>query len=126
MSFEVDPVFHTKTMIKILQSQGHLQYAARLCEKALEQDESNASMKALLQELKELRTPFLKIEKKTPVVVEEEVEFVAVPEVLSAATDLVADLSPLESSEVSNLQADENYKKIEKLQALLQKIQERK
>src|SRR5262245_41232944 len=52
MAFELDPVFHTETMVKILKAQGHLSLAANLLEKVLEKSPENPRMLSLRESLR--------------------------------------------------------------------------
>ena len=57
MAFELDPLFHNQTMVKILLSQGHLLYAGKICQKLLARDPENESLKELYEKTK---TNFMK------------------------------------------------------------------
>jgi hypothetical protein len=52
MAFELDPLFHTETMAKILQSQGHVQLALKVCHQILEKDPTNTRVKELSEKWK--------------------------------------------------------------------------
>ncbi|MBF0491793.1 MAG: hypothetical protein HQM15_03335 [Deltaproteobacteria bacterium] len=57
MAFELDPLFHNKTMVKILLAQGHLLHAGKICQKLLARDSENESLKELYEKT---RTNFMK------------------------------------------------------------------
>lgn len=52
MAFELDPIFHTETMVKILREQGHSLHAMELAEQILLKDPENESVRKILEELK--------------------------------------------------------------------------
>lgn len=53
MTLDLDPIFYTETMVKILQEQGSTLYAMELAEKILEQNPGNESVRNILKKLKE-------------------------------------------------------------------------
>lgn len=106
MAFEVDTVFYTETMMKILQSQGHFQYAIKIGETLLSEDPGNLAVRDLLRRLKEGD--------------DEEV------------TDPGTPLEQLKVQEAqssldhgSSTLTERRLKKLEKLYALLKKVKER-
>lgn len=68
MAFELNPVFHTETMVKILKSQGHLLYAVKVCEKVLERDPLHPRLGDELRKIKSglFRFEPAGLEKKSP------------------------------------------------------------
>jgi hypothetical protein len=52
MSLDLDPVYHTTTMVKILSGQGCTQHAMELAEAILAQHGENAEVRRILEELK--------------------------------------------------------------------------
>lgn len=59
MSLELDPIYHTATMVKILREQGSTLHAMELCEKILEKDPDNQRVRKTLEEIKgEARASF--------------------------------------------------------------------
>lgn len=52
MAFELNPLFHTVTMVKILQAQGHVQNAYRMALELLQKDSQNETLKTLVEQLK--------------------------------------------------------------------------
>jgi hypothetical protein len=104
-------------MVKILQSQGHLQIAARICEKILETSPGHPRLRSLLETLRGVgRESSSRVEK-----VIEETEDVTDPgtplETLQAQEgDLPVPEDPEEAA---------RREKLEKLHGLLRKIQER-
>lgn len=57
MSFDLDPVFHTETMVKILHAQGQVYYATKLCEELVEKSADPASAASLLEAIKKGHIP---------------------------------------------------------------------
>ncbi|MBL7685388.1 MAG: hypothetical protein JNK65_05045, partial [Deltaproteobacteria bacterium] len=56
MAFELDPIFHTPTMVKILKAQGFFQLATKVCGKILELDPTRIEAKRLWEDLKKPHT----------------------------------------------------------------------
>jgi len=52
MALDLDPIFQTETMVKILREQGSNLYAMELAESILKKDPLNGSVKKILEELK--------------------------------------------------------------------------
>ena len=52
MPLDFDPIYHTETMVRILWDQGSTLHAMELAEKILEREPDNASVRAILDELK--------------------------------------------------------------------------
>ncbi|MFO1520259.1 MAG: hypothetical protein U1F57_11465 [bacterium] len=128
MAFELDSVYHTETMVKILKEQGHLQLAMRVCGKVLEIHPERSHLRELYERL---RNPFLRFGKSSsepaetsePFEVEEEI---TEPGVEAAA--LQAEESQVSSPPAVSVPPEEEVarkRKLETLQALLQKIQAR-
>jgi hypothetical protein len=118
MAFELDPLFHTETMAKILQSQGHVQLALKVCHQILERDPANQRIKELSEKWK---TPFGRAEapEESPRRSEDEdTEPGITLEELQASEELEARPPP-------SAEELERERKLEKLQTLLRKIQER-
>ncbi len=69
MSFNLDSIFHTKTMVKILKDQGHLRYAEKICQEVLEKNRSDQESEELLKSIQALlnqnRNPFISNQEKT-------------------------------------------------------------
>ncbi len=57
MAFQLDPIFHNQTMVKILLAQGHLLHAGKICQKLLAEDSDNEILKELYEKTK---TNFMK------------------------------------------------------------------
>lgn len=75
MAFELDSIFYTETMVKILQAQGHAQHASKICEEILKKEPSRLHLRELLEQLK--TSPFRSLNTtrtETPLAVEEEEE----------------------------------------------------
>jgi predicted Zn-dependent protease len=53
MSLDLDPIFYTETMVKLLREQGSNPSAIELAEKILEKDPNNESVAKLLADMKE-------------------------------------------------------------------------
>ncbi len=53
MSLELDPIYHTETMVKILREQGCTQHAMELAELILSEHPEKQSVREILEELKE-------------------------------------------------------------------------
>ncbi len=51
MAFEIDPLYHTESMVRILRDQGSTQHAAELARSILAKDPSHEGVKALLAQL---------------------------------------------------------------------------
>jgi hypothetical protein len=59
MPLDIDPIYYTETMVKILRDQGSTLSAMELCEKILEQDPGHQGIRQILEELKgEARASF--------------------------------------------------------------------
>ena len=59
MALDLDPVYHTETMVKILREQGSTLTAMELCEKILENNPGHEGVRKILTELKaEARASF--------------------------------------------------------------------
>lgn len=59
MAIELDPLYHTETMVKIYREQGSSLHAMELAEIILEKDPGNDSVRGILKELKdEARSSF--------------------------------------------------------------------
>ena len=75
MAFELDSIFYTETMVKILQTQGHVQHASKICEEILKKEPSRLHLRELLEQLK--TSPFRSFNTarvEAPLAVEEEGE----------------------------------------------------
>ncbi len=63
MSYSLDSIFHTKTMVKILKDQGHLRYAEKICQEVLNKNRSDQETEELLKSIQALlnqnRNPFI-------------------------------------------------------------------
>ncbi|GEM_PF-7135504 len=150
MAFELAEVFHTETMIKILQSQGHVQMALKLCKKVLEKDPGNLKLRELMGQLRpsvfvteiQVASSDLSDEVSIPLEVETlprvdtEIPPQVSPETEDETTESGLELSKLQSvpetflsetvvSEDSLLVSIKRQSKIEKLKFLLSKIQAR-
>jgi hypothetical protein len=118
MSFELDPLFHTETMVKILQNQGYLQHAAKICEKILAREPDHRNVRDLLDQMRGSSTRN-SIVSAIPVTIEDLEDEVTEPGIAFEA--LMAS-----ESESSEMKVEEmRRQKLEKLQFLLKKIQER-
>lgn len=59
MPLELDPVYHTLTLVKILRDQGSTVTAMELCQKILEKDPAHEGVRQILEDLKgEARASF--------------------------------------------------------------------
>lgn len=69
MSFHLDSIFHTKTMVKILKDQGHLRYAEKICQEVLDKNRADQETEELLKSIQLLlnqnRNPFISNQEKT-------------------------------------------------------------
>ena len=118
MAFELDPLFHTETMAKILQSQGHVQLALKVCQQILEKDPTNTKVKDLFGKWKASPSrPEAPAEARQGSEDEDTEPGISLEE-LQVSDELA--VSPAPRAEVS-----ERERKLEKLQTLLRKIQER-
>jgi len=119
MSFELDPIFHTESMAKILQSQGHIQLAQKVCLSILKKDPANARVRDLSERLK---NPQVRVQAQEEGLEKSEDEDTepGVPveelQVCDAASAAVPSVTPEEAV---------RGQKLEKLKALLGKILER-
>lgn len=57
MSFELDQVFHTQTMVKILHAQGQVYYATKLCEEIISKQPENQNAQLLLEGIRKGHIP---------------------------------------------------------------------
>ncbi len=123
MAFELDSIFYTETMVKILQAQGHLQYASRVCEEILKKEPSRIHLRDLLDQLKTSSFRNLNISPRVEAPVEEEEEETTEPglklEALSAS-DL--EVSARETEEVHLAERSPREEKLKKLYDLLEKV----
>lgn len=122
MSFELDPVFHTETMVKILHEQGQIYYATQLCKEIVSKSLDNSSAVALLESIKKGHIPE-KVPSYQAKVAEE-----AVP---AFSDDIVETTEPgitFEALEIKdeNEASAESNRKLDLLNTLLLKVQERK
>ena len=53
MALEIDPIYHTETMVRILREQGSSLYAMELAEKILAKNPGHENVRQLLEEMKE-------------------------------------------------------------------------
>ncbi len=51
MAFEIDPFYHTESMVRILREQGSTQHAAELARSILAKDPHHQGVRALLEQL---------------------------------------------------------------------------
>lgn len=59
MSLDLDPIYQTETMVKILRDQGSTLRAMELCEKILEKNPGHEKVRSILEDLKaEARASF--------------------------------------------------------------------
>ena len=119
MAFELDPIFHTETMAKILQSQGHVQLALKVCQQILTKDPANGRIHGLVEKWKMNASRLEPREDPAPLVVEDEdtEPGVSVEELKADAAEAgTASAGPEEPKRKG---------KLEKLKSLLRKIQER-
>jgi hypothetical protein len=59
MPLDLDPIYHTETLVKILRDQGSTVTAMELCEKILEKNPDHQGVRKILEELKgEARASF--------------------------------------------------------------------
>lgn len=69
MSFNLDSIFYTKTMVKILRDQGHLRYAEKICQEVLNKNRSDQETEELLKSIQSLlnqnKNSFLSNQEKT-------------------------------------------------------------
>lgn len=120
MSFELDPVFHTETMVKILYAQGQVFYATRLCEEMIEQNPEKLDLTQLLEGIKKGQIP-----EKVPAYQVRVVSEVATQEFEDETTEPGITFEALEIQEENSENMElERKKKI--LENLLYKIQARK
>lgn len=111
MPLEVDPVYQTLTMVKILREQGSTLTAMELCEKILEKDPAHEGVRKILEELKgEARASF---ERFRPSGISTE----------SSQETFEAD-SPAPSLPASPLASPPVSPRLQKLETLLNRVQE--
>lgn len=126
MSFELDPVFHTETMVKILHAQGQVFYATKLCEEMAAKSLDNARALALLEGIKKGQIP-----EKVPsyqAKVAEEAEVVVFddttePGITFEALEIKEEKETLEAQ---SSEMNETQKRLSLLNEMLLKVQERK
>ena len=64
MPLDIDPIFHTETMVRILREQGSTLYAMELAELIMAKDPKNDSVAQILEELKgDARSSFERFQK---------------------------------------------------------------
>ncbi len=153
MSFELDPVFHTETMVKILHAQGQVYYATKLCEEIIRKNPENPQMRHLLEGIKKGQIPEKIPAYQAQVVAEAEIlpiqdDDVTEPGITFEALEVFEAIEEMEeeqklevSAPLENLQTEEGLaqssqaevlrdplveRKVALLEDLLVKIQERK
>ena len=57
MIFILDPIFHTKTMIKVLKDQGYLRYAEKICQEILVKNPLDTDIENLLKGIQIVSSP---------------------------------------------------------------------
>ncbi len=140
MSFELDPVFHTETMVKILHEQGQIYYATQLCEEIVSKSTDNSSALSLLEAIKKGRIPE-KVPNYQAKVAEEEaipgfpddIVETTEPGITFEALEIKDENEPLKEAVLEaaapileNPEKIESDRKLDLLNALLFKVQERK
>lgn len=131
MSFELDSVFHTETMVKILHTQGQVYYATKLCEEIASQHPENQNVLLLLEGIRKGKIP-----EKVPAY---QTQVLAEPDLPSSFEDDTTEpgitFEALEMKEEEQQQTQavevatfdiEKYKKLAVLNDLLMKVQGRK
>ena len=127
MSFELDPVFHTETMVKILHAQGQVFYATKLCEELAAKSLDNAQALALLEGIKKGQIP-----EKVPSYQAKVAEEAEVAVVFDDTTEPGITFEALEIKEEKEVleaqcsEVNETQKRVSLLNEMLLKVQERK
>ncbi len=121
MSFELDSVFHTETMVKILHRQGQVYHATQLCEKIISKHPEKETLLRLLEGIKKGQIP-----EKVPAYQVQVVSELPPPETLEDETTEPG--ITFEGLEMKEEMAEdwEKERKLALLEDLLIKVQERK
>lgn len=131
MPLDLDPIFHTVTMVNILREQGSPLYAMELAKIILEKDPENDSVRAILDELKkEGRSAFERFKSagksdRAPKDVSGGGEGIAVSEDLPVSEENKTELLPLK--QVSEASSGAGLgKKVSLLEGLLSRVQRKR
>jgi len=123
MAFELDSIFYTETMVKILQTQGHLQYASRICEEILKKEPSRIHLRDLLDQLKTSSFRNLNISPRIETPVEEDEEETTEPGLeVEALSSSVIEMAHQEVESINRMGLSPREEKLKKLHNLLEKI----
>ncbi len=127
MPLDLDPIYHTETMVKILREQGSAQYALELAEKILKNNPTQESVKKIWGELKEdMRKAFERFRQggRAPTAARDSEE----DEDVQPQTEISAPSSPIEFVPIEFIPAEpkvlSTQDKIHRLQRLLIRVQD--
>ncbi|GEM_PF-4806706 len=125
MSFEIDSLFHTESMVRILHAQGQTYIATQVCEKILSHQPENQKIRDLLEGLQKGN---IQEKNSSPSLMEDEIsgkfDDITEPGITFEALETPEEASLM--AEALRNEAELKAKKLAILQELLWKVQERK
>lgn len=128
MSFDLDPVFQTETMVKILHEQGQTHFATKVCEKILTLQPENQKIRSLLEGIKLGNLPPKKMAIPIPTIHTTEESVPKFDDITEPGITFEA-LETKEEEELPSLanpMDEEKKRKLSLLENLLSRVQERK